>query len=362
MLFIGCADRHTDRSHRRLQSAVVAVAAFLIVVAASPPALAAPVEPPPPPMRVGGPPPTRWGMADHGALAADQATYGTFGVFRLYYRGLPTTWDRAAGFDGTDIVASFHDSPARVLSGRDDAAFARWFASAPADKDITWSWDHEYDAAARRHRLDTETYRAGWRHLITLAHRVNPRLRDTLILTAFTFNHGPADGWRQFYPGPAVDSISVDGYSWNRDHLTTPDAIFARAIAATSSVGKPFGVAEVAALAPQDHPDVLARWIYCLRDYLDGHHALFVSWFNVNVNLDAYVAGPDGWGSWRLTQRAPIAALRDVLHASNPDPDPPCINVAICPVGVPPLPVPGGAGVVAGSSDAGLNTDIPVSG
>ena len=356
MRFIRCADQHTDRSHRRLLSAVAAVAAFLIVVAASPTALAAPVEPPPPPMRpVSGPPPTRWGMADHGALAADQATYGSFGVFRLYYRGLPTTWDRVVGFDGTDIVASFHDSPARVLSGRDDATFARWFASAPADKEVTWSWDHEYDAAARRHRLDTEAYRAGWRHLITLAHRVSPRLRDTLILTAFTFNHGPADGWRQFYPGPAVDSISVDGYSWNREHLTTPDAIFARAIAAADSVGKPFGVAEVGALAPQNQPDVLAGWIYCLHDYLDVHHALFVSWFNVNV------AGRDVWGSWRLTQQAPIAALRDVLHASNPDPDPPCVNVATCPVCVPPLPAPGGVGVMAGASDAGLVIGIAVS-
>ena len=327
MIFERRAERHAYRPFRWLLPAAVAVAA--LVVAVSPASVAAPVEPPPPtsPILSAGPPPTRWGMADHGALVADQVTYGSFDVFRLYYRGLPIGWDRVAGFDGTQIVASFHDSPARVLSGRDDAIFTRWFASAPADKDITWSWDHEYDAAARRHHLDISAYRAGWRHLITLAHQVNPRLLDTLILTAFTFNHGPADAWRQFYPGPQVDSISVDGYSWSRDHLTSPAAIFGRAIDAAESVGKPFGVAEVAALAPHDQPDMLARWIYGLRDYLDASHALFVSRFNVNV------AGPDAWwGSWRLTQPAAIAALRDVLQAgrSFDEPQPPCIASATC--------------------------------
>ena len=77
------------------------------------------------------------------AVADSHATYGGMEVVRVFYPGLPSAWPGRAGQVGGPIVVSFKANPADVLSGKHDAYLSQWFASAPKNRDIWWTYWHE---------------------------------------------------------------------------------------------------------------------------------------------------------------------------------------------------------------------------
>ena len=76
-------------------------------------------------------------------LPASRVDVRRLGVDRVFYPGLPKAWPGTAGYSGGPVVVSFKVSPQTVLTGAYDATLKSWFATAPRDRQIWWSYYHE---------------------------------------------------------------------------------------------------------------------------------------------------------------------------------------------------------------------------
>lgn len=245
------------------------------------------------------------------ALDRQHAAYGKLGVVRVFYPSLPARWPGPAGESGGPIVVSFKSDPRDVVAGRHDAYLRKWFATAPEDRKVWWTYWHEPEDEIQQGYFSAAEYRAAWRHIATLAARAkHPKLRPTLILMCWTLAEASQRDWKDYYPGDTViDTLGWDCYNAGAHYgrYRDPQLMFSDVAAAASSVGKPWGIAELGSLLVEgDSGARRARWLRDSASWLRRAGAAWVSYFDAPVSGGEYrLLDPDSRAAWREAVRKP---------------------------------------------------------
>lgn len=250
------------------------------------------------------------------ALARQNAKYGKLEVVRVFYTGLPAAWPGNAGLSGGPVVVSFKANPADVLAGKHDAFFSNWFATAPRDREIFWTFFHEPEDDIQAGRFTAAQYRDAYRRLDTLADKVgNPRLKTTTVWMCHSLRPGSGRDWHDYYPGgDVVDVLGWDCYNnrWaQQGTYPSPETMLGDLVAVSKSVGKPWGMGEIGSLvAVGDDGTRRDPFLRSTVQYLRQNGAVFANYF------DAYrgqaVADPE----YRLLDAPSAAAWRWAVSGS----------------------------------------------
>ena len=245
-------------------------------------------------------------------LARTTAQFGHMPIVRVYFPDLPGpyAWTSIAGVNKSAVIVSFKARPAQVLSGADDARLRQFFANAPRGHAIYYSYFHEPEDNIARGQFTAAAYRAAWRHIVALAHAAhNPYLHSTLILMSYDLVPGSHRHWKDYLPrGGVISVLGWDAYpvgSATNVHpqLTPPARFMGPAIAASRSVGLPYGFAEFGLSTKKGRPG----WLTQVGTYLMHSGALFGCLFDGNQQ----------YPTLRLTDAASIAVWRGYVQQSR---------------------------------------------
>lgn len=219
------------------------------------------------------------------ALSRQNSYYGNLEVVRSYYTGLPQAWPNKMGNDGGAVVISFKALPQDVNAGKHDAFFAKWFADAPRNIDLYWSYWHEPEDDVEEGRFTAAQWREAFKRLDRLAdHAHNPRMKTTPILMCYTLKPGSDRDFYDYYPGrDVVDVQGWDCYNRGSDsgQYYTPDFVLRALVAKSAEIGKPWGMGEYGSkLAVGDDGTGRAQWLKASATYARNNGALFVTYFD----------------------------------------------------------------------------------
>jgi hypothetical protein len=264
-------------------------------------------------------------------LATDTADFGRMPIVRVYYPGLPSPNAWTTGLPEANhsaVIVSFKALPTTILSGADDAALRHFFNSAPSGHPIYYSYYHEPEDNIAAGQFRLADYKAAWARVASIANAAhNPSLHSTLILMSWDLVIASHRHWKDYLPGGGIistlgwDAYPVGSATNVHPQLTPPDGFMGPAIAASKSVGLPYGFPEFGLSTPQGRPG----WLATVGNYIMKSGALFAAYFN----------GNDQYPTLRLTDAASIAVWRGFVAESRsgkPTPSP-------TPSG-PPSPVP----------------------
>jgi FlgD Ig-like domain len=245
-------------------------------------------------------------------LAQATSQFGHMPIIRVFYPGLPSpdAWTTGAlGINSSSVVVSFNALPSAILSGTDDAVLSHFFDTAPARHPIYYSYYHEPEPHIAAGEFSLSDYKAAWTHIVSLANAAhNADLQSTLILTSWTVNPASGRNFKDYLPsGGIISTLGWDAYPAgtveNRSPQLTPPANFmGPEVAASRSVGLPFGFAEFALGTATGRPG----WLTEVGSYLASSGALFGTLFN-----------SPGFPSMKLNDAASIAAWRSVVAKSG---------------------------------------------
>jgi hypothetical protein len=238
------------------------------------------------------------------ALSRETAAFGRPDVVRTYYTGMPGAWPGSAGASGGPVVVSFKAAPKDVMSGRLDGQFANWFATAPKDRPIYWSYFHEPENDVESGAFTTADYRAAWTHLAALADKAgNPQLRSNLILMCWTLNTGSHRNWKDYFAGSGViDTIGWDCYnkSFSKGSYGDPASMLGTAVATSKAAGVNWAVAELGSkMAAGDSGAGRAKWLVAIGDYARANGAAYITYFDSTVGGDFRLLDAPSKAAWR---------------------------------------------------------------
>jgi FlgD Ig-like domain len=219
-------------------------------------------------------------------LAQSTAQFGRMPIVRVYYPGLPASnaWDGGqAGANDSAVIVSFKALPKDILSGADDAALTHFFDTAPSGHPIYYSYYHEPEDNIADGEFTLADYKAAWGRVAALAGAAhNPNLHSTLILMSWDLVKASGRDWKSYLPGGGIIStLGWDAYpvgsATNVNPQPTPPADFmGPCIAASNSVGLPYGFAEFGLSTASGRP----AWMTEVGNYLMSSGALFATVFN----------------------------------------------------------------------------------
>jgi FlgD Ig-like domain len=245
-------------------------------------------------------------------LAQATSQFGHMPVIRVFYPGLPSpdAWTTgAARINSSAVVVSFNALPSAILSGTDDAALSHFFDTAPTGHPIYYSYYHEPEPHIAAGQFSLSDYKAAWAHIVSLANSAhNAYLQSTLILTSWTVSPASGRNFRDYLPsGGIISTLGWDAYpagtvEKRNPQLTPPADFMGPEVAASRSVGLPFGFAEFALGTANGRPG----WLTEVGSYLASSGALFGTLFNSS-----------GFPSMKLNDDASIAAWRSVVAGSG---------------------------------------------
>lgn len=244
----------------------------------------------------------------HAAVERSDARYGGLQVVRVFYPGLPKPWQSVTDAVGTSLVVSFKADPRRILSGADDQRLERWFADAPRDRDIWWTYYHEPENNVEHGDFTAEQWRAAYKHIATIANSAdNPHLHNSIVLMCWTLDPSSGRSVADYFPGvDFVDTIGWDCYSEpsTTEAYEPPEYLYASAISTSRGLGVGWGIAETGSVkAPTDTTGELrAQWLLDAGQYLADEGAEFVVYFDSPIG-----------GEFRLLDRRSQLAWRDVI-------------------------------------------------
>jgi hypothetical protein len=239
------------------------------------------------------------------ALSRSNAWYGGMHVVRVYYSGMPDNWPGRAGAANAPVSVSFKDAPSRVLSGQDDAFFTNWFATAPRDRQIWWTYWHEPEDDIEAGKFTAADYRAAWVHLKQLADEAgNPNLHSTLILMCWSLNPLSHRSFDDYFPGKGtIDVLGWDCYnrSAGKGTYTAPADVFGPLVAKSDAIGLPFAIGEFGSvLATNDANGAgRAQWLADSAKYFTSHNAVFVTYFDSVIGADYRLLDAASRSAWR---------------------------------------------------------------
>jgi hypothetical protein len=229
----------------------------------------------------------------------------------MYFRALPdaNAWTTdATGINKSAVVVSFNGAPGSILSGADNSTLSHFFDTAPAGHAIYYSYYPEPEQYIASGQFSMSDYRAAWAHIVSLADAAhNPYLHSTLILTNWDLNPASGRNWKNYLPGGGVIStLGWDAYPAgtvqdNNPQPTPPADFMGPAVAASRSVGLPFGFAEFALGTPSGRP----AWLAEVASYMTSVGALFGTLFN-----------SPGYPWTVLNDAASISAWRSIVAKS----------------------------------------------
>lgn len=251
---------------------------------------------------------------EQGVSAIDEV-FGTVPVIRYFSSGLPFAWDSrpAELLDDRTLVVSFKENPRRIASGSLDTFFRDWFAAAPDDQTIYWSYFHEPENNIRAGEFTAAEYRAAWTRLGTLADEAGkPNMFSTLILTEWTMDPQSQRDYHVYDAGhDVVDVVAFDPYNgvWDpeRDYYESPEVLLGHIVQAMEQDGRPWGIAEMGSrIVAGDDGSGRAEWLTDIGRYAESNNALFVTYFHTIGNAD-----------WRLRDRYSQKAWSELVSSSG---------------------------------------------
>jgi hypothetical protein len=227
-------------------------------------------------------------------IAHVTSDFGHMPVVRVYYPGLPpaNAWTDSgkAGANNSAVVVSFKALPTAILSGADDDTLKYFFDSAPTTHPVYYSYYHEPEDNIAAGQFSVADYRAAWAHVVALAKQAhNPQLHSTLILMAYDLEKSSGRNWQDYLPaGGIISTLGWDAYpagavADKNPQLTPPATFMGPAIAASRSVGLPFGFAEFGV------PDISGRpaWLTDVGNYIMKSGAVFGTLFQGGLMSDS---------------------------------------------------------------------------
>ncbi|MFF4189593.1 hypothetical protein [Nonomuraea sp. NPDC001831] len=87
------------------------------------------------------------------ALAREDSLFGGLKAVRVFYGGLPDPWPGKLNAGKRPMVISFKAAPTAIVADTHDAAMRAWFAAAPADQGIYWTFYHEPEEQHQERRV-----------------------------------------------------------------------------------------------------------------------------------------------------------------------------------------------------------------
>jgi hypothetical protein len=256
-------------------------------------------------------------VLNQATLNQETAQFGHMPIDHVYYTGLPhaNAWTSLAAANHSAVIVSFNAAPSQILSGADNAVLSHFFDTAPRGHAIYYSYVHEPERQIKLGHFTVAAYKKAWAHVAALARAAhNPYLHSTLILMAYDLTQWAHRNWRDYLPGGGIISpLGWDAYpvgsALNINPQLTPPAVFmGPEIAASHSVGLPFGFSEFGLSTPKGRP----AWLRSVGNYLMHSGALFGVLFD----------GVDKHPTLRLTDAASIAVWRSFVSRSGSDPRP----------------------------------------
>jgi hypothetical protein len=250
--------------------------------------------------------------SDPALLARATSEFGHLPIIRVYYPGLPIAKAWTAGAPGVNrsaVIVSFNAPPNAILSGADNAALSHFFNTAPTGHPIYYSYWPEPENAIDAGQFTLAGFKSAWAHVVSLAGAAhNPDLHSTLVLTNWDLARQSGRNWKSYLPGGGVIStLGWDAYPAGTVHndnpqLTPPSVFMGPEVAASKSVGLPFGFAEFGLGRVNGRPG----WLNQVANYLANSGALFGAYFNSTA-----------WPTIELTDAASIATWRSVVARSG---------------------------------------------
>jgi hypothetical protein len=256
--------------------------------------------------------------SDPALLARATSEFGHMPIIRVYYPGLPSANAWTAGAPGVNrsaVIVSFNALPNAILAGSDDSVLSHFFDTAPTGHPIYYSYLPEPENAIDAGQFTLAGFRSAWAHVVRLADAAhNPALKSTLILTNWDLASQSGRNWKAYLPsGGVISTLGWDAYPAGTVHnknpqLTPPSVFMGPEVAASKSVGLPFGFAEFGLGRTNGRPG----WLTEVANYLANSGALFGTYFNSTA-----------WPTIELTDAASIATWRSVVARSGlPGPSP----------------------------------------
>jgi hypothetical protein len=250
--------------------------------------------------------------SDPGLLARATSEFGRMPIIRVYYPGLPSAnaWTTgASGMNKSAVVVSFNALPKAILAGSDDSALSHFFNTAPTGHPIYYSYNPEPENAIDAGKFTLAGFKSAWAHVVSLADAAhNPNLRSTLVLTNWDLSPQSGRNWKAYLPdGGVISILGWDAYPAGTVHninpqLTPPSVFMGPEVAASKSVGLPFGFAEFGLGRANGRP----AWLNEVANYLANSGALFGTYFESTA-----------WPTIELTDAASIATWRSIVARSG---------------------------------------------
>ena len=252
-------------------------------------------------------------------LATDTSQFGRMPIVRVYYPGLPNpnAWSNGlAAANHSAVIVSFKALPTDILSGADDSALKHFFDSAPTGHPIYYTYYHEPEDNIERGEFKLADYKAAWARVVSIANAAhNPDLHSTLILMSWDLEKASHRNWKDYLPGGGIistlgwDAYPVGSATNVNPQLTSPTAFMGPAIAASKSVGLPYGFPEFGLSTANGRPG----WLQEVGKYIMSSGALFASYFNGNTQ----------YPTLRLTDAPSVKIWNNfVTESRNGDPAP----------------------------------------
>ena len=257
-------------------------------------------------------------VASMASLKSETGQFGRLGIVRTYYTGMPAANAWTTGLPAANhsaAIVSFKAQPSAIMSGADDATLSHFFDTAPTGHPIYYVYFHEPEDNIAAGQFTAADYKAAWAHVVKLADAAhNPWLHSTLVLMNWDLEKGSGRNWRDYLPGGGIistlgwDAYPVGSAVNNNPQPTPPAQFMGPCIAASKSVGLPFGFAEFGLSTATGRP----AWMTSVGNYLMSSGALFGSLWN----------GDAEFPTLKLTDPGSIAVWKSFVARSGTGPGP----------------------------------------
>lgn len=254
------------------------------------------------------------GMTTAEAINQLDQEFGEVPALRIFSADLPRAWDhdQAEFYLGRTLVTSFRPPPSEINSGQHDDYFREWFANAPDDQLIYWSYFHEPEPRIRDGVFTEAEYKQAWSRLAGLADEAcNSNLFATLVLTGWTAQPEAERELSTYDAGPdVIDVIAFDPYNGiydpDRDYYISPEDKLGPIVEMMQSEGhdRPWAIAELGSrLIPGDSGAGRAQWLTDMGQYAIDNDAAFVTYFQSTRGAN-----------WRLDDTPSRAAWQELIN------------------------------------------------
>jgi len=186
-----------------------------------------------------------------------------------------------------------------------DAELRAYFAEAPANQTIYWSYIHEPEPLIASGSFTAAEYLTAWQRIAGFEREAcRSNMFATLILTGWTADPRSGRSWTTYYPGDSIiDVMAWDPYNGasdpDRNYYASADEMYSKVVQASAVAGKPFGIAETGSrLVPGDAGPGRAAWLNEVGTYLDRSGAVFVTYFQAYRDGAWWLADAPSQAAW----------------------------------------------------------------